>query len=89
MVIIITNVNIAAIGFANEKKPPPMDIAPIIMLIMREPFDNCFTKTPSIIFEMPTIIKAMPRSVTKNNVVTSGLAKTATDNPIAMPPRII
>jgi len=89
MVITIINVKRAAIGCASEKNPPPMEIAPIIILIMREPFDNCLTRRPSIIFEIPTIIKEIPSNVTKNKLVTSGLAKTAADNAIAIAPSII
>ena len=89
IVIIIMSVKSAAIGCANEKNPPPMEIAPIMILIIRVPFDNCFTKTPSIIFEMPTIIKEIPSNVTKNKLVTSGFAKTAMDSAMVIAPSTI
>ncbi|HXV67255.1 MAG TPA: hypothetical protein VD731_08550 [Nitrosopumilaceae archaeon] len=89
MVITITSVKRVAIGCAIEKNPPPMEIIPIIILIMREPFDNCLTKTPSIIFEIPTIIKEIPINVTKNKLVVSGLAKTAPDSAIVIAPSTI
>ena len=89
MVITIISVKSAAIGCANEKNPPPIEIAPIIILIMREPFDNCLTRAPSIIFEIPTNIKEIPSNVTKNKLVTSGLAKTAADSAMVIAPSTI
>jgi len=89
MVITVINVKSAAIGCANEKNPPPMEMAPIIILIIRVPFDNCLTITPSIIFEIPIIIKEIPSNVTKNKLVVSGLAKTATESAMAIAPSII
>ncbi len=89
MVIIITSVAITAIGFANEKNPPAIEMTPITILIMREPFDNCLTRAPSIIFEIPIIIKEIPSNITKNRVVTSGLANTIKDNAIVIAPSTI
>src|SRR3990172_8903938 len=89
IVIIIISVKTTAIGFANEKNPPAIEIMPITILITRGPFDNCLTKAPSITFEMPTIIKDMASNVTKKRVVTSALDKTIPDSAIAIAPSTI
>ena len=89
MVIIIIIVNTAAIGFASEKNPPAIEMTPITILITRVPFANCLTKAPSIIFEMPIIIKDMASNDTKNRVVMSGLAKTIPESTIAIVPNTI
>ena len=86
--IIQINVAIAVTGFARAKIPPIIEIIPIPMLIPLEPFVLC-AKPPSIILEIPIMINAMPRNVTKSNVVVSGFAKTAPDKAIAIAPSII
>ena len=86
IVITIISVKIAAIGCANEKNPPAMEIIPIIILTTLEPFDNCLTIAPSIIFEIPIITKDIASNVTKKRVVTSGLANTIPESPIVIAP---
>jgi len=83
------NVATAAIGWAIAKNQPIIEIIPITILIILVDFGICFKTNPSIIFEIPIIIKANPRKVIYNNVVAAGFEITHPDNAIAIAPKTI
>ena len=83
------NVTTAAIGLTRAKIPPTIEIIPITIWITLEDFELARNTNPSIIFEIPTINKAIPRKATYNNAVSSGFAITHPDNAMAIAPKII